>query len=138
MTTPLPDVVWVNLVADANTTPADAEAYAGKTVGLHSADIATLGSGPDNPGKLFGVLRGYPRAGGTTGTEFLMIPNVEPVTARFIQTIPAEGFWKLAASRQVYRNVALSLIDTYQVPAGALRTALKSLYDAAVSNNLAP
>jgi hypothetical protein len=137
MTAPtLATLQWIKLVADVNTNVADAETYAGKIVGIRPEDIATLGSGPDSPGKLFGV-RGYPRSGGLTGTEFVMLPNVEPITARFIATIPPEGAWKLVASRQVYRNAADILIDTYGVPAGAVRTALKSLYDAAVANNAA-
>lgn len=122
---------WVSLVADADT-PAESAPLAGRVVGLRPADTAGMGSGPDNPGELFGV-RGYPRAGGPTGTEYVMVPKIPAAIVAAFTTIPGPQGWIVPASRTTFANIGRALIDTHGIPASLVLGALGDLYGAAVA-----
>jgi hypothetical protein len=122
---------WVAMVADADT-PAESLPLNGRVVGLRPADTAGMGSGPDNPGELFGV-RGYPRAGGPTGTEFLMVAKIPAATVAAFNVIPGPQGWIVPASRTTFANVGRALIDTYDLAPSLVLGALGDLYGAAVA-----
>lgn len=126
-------LTYLVMAADADT-PAGSLPYAGRIVGLRAVDMTQLGSGPDDVGVLLGIA-GYPRTGGSTGTEFLMTPALDNVTRDFIRDIPSPKLWVDTNARANYRQVARILIRDRGVPAADVRSALKTLYDAAVAND---
>lgn len=124
-------LTWVAMVADADT-PAESLPLNGRVVGLHPADTAGMGSGPDNPGKLFGV-RGYPRSGGPTGTEYVMVPTIPAAVVAAFNVIPGPQGWIMPASKATFANVGVALIDTYGIAASLVLGALGDMYNAAVA-----
>src|SRR5688572_21208780 len=124
-------LTWVAMVADDDT-PAESLPLNGRIVGLRPADIAGMGSGPDNPGELGGV-RGFPRTGGPTGTEFLMTPKIPAAIVAAFTTIPGPQGWLVPASRQAFATVGRALIDTHDLPPSLVLGALGDLYAAAVA-----
>jgi len=130
------DLQYIQMVADADT-PSGAAQWDGQIVGIPFEYIPGLGSGPDDTGRLLGV-DGYPRAGGPTGTQFVMTPALDNVTRDFIRDIPSPEIWKDTNQRQVYRQTARALIRDHGVGAADVRGFLKQLYDAAVANDRTP
>lgn len=124
-------LTWVALVADADT-PAESLPLNGRVVGLHPGDMAGMGSGPDNPGALFGV-RGFPRAGGPTGTEFVMVARIPATIVAAFRTIPGPQGWIVDASRATFAGIGRALIDTHGLAPSLVLGALTDMYNAAVA-----
>lgn len=124
------------MVADADT-PSGSLQWDGRIVAIPVEYLSTIGSGPNDTGTLLGV-HGYPRAGGPTGTEFLMTPALDVVTRDFIRDIPnAEtpgAFWADVAQRAEYREIARVLVRDFRISAADVRPMLQRLYNAAVRN----
>lgn len=133
MTSPTIDTLsYFLLVADAQTPP-DVAAYAGRVVGIPTSLLASVGSGPDNPGRLvglFGYRRAYtgPTVGGVTiAAEWYLAPAVPASIVNAFLIIPGAEGWLVPASRDAYANVGTTLI-TNPAPSGyAAATVLGSL-----------
>lgn len=140
MTLPINLRPRVQMIANADT-PASSLPYANLVVVLVDADMASLGSGPDNPGQLLGVW-GYPTGtviiDGVTVTQYLMTNALDDVTRDFIRDIPGVTGWKDINQRAVYRQTARQLIRDWSVPAPEVRTYLQALFDAAKIEVLTP
>lgn len=119
----------VRFVTDANS-PAEHAALNGLIVGLLPDDMAVMGSGPDNPGVLFGNVRGYPRPGGPTGTEYLITPAIPQSIVDAFNVIPGVQGWQVNGSRTQFAAVGQALILTYGVTPALALTTLQNLYAA--------
>lgn len=127
------------LVADADT-PAEVAGYAGRVVGIPSGMLGSIGSGPDNPGRLvglFGYRRTYtgPTVGGVTiAAEWYLAPPVPAAVAAAFNVIPGPQGWIVPASKQTFANYGITLI-THPAPSGydaaTTQTALADFYAAA-------
>lgn len=116
----------IEMVADADT-PAEYQPLNGRLVSLRPADTAGMGSGPDAPGELLGV-RGYPRSGGPTGTQFLMTALIPASIIAAFNTIPGPQGWQVQASRQGFAQVGQALITTYGASPSLTLQTLNNLY----------
>lgn len=121
---------WFTLVSDADT-PALLTQYAGRIVGIPEGktlpDVDTLIiQGASVPGF---------RRNGPSGLEWMMRGPQDP-DAQFVNTIPGPGGWTRPESKATYMQTGKALRE-FGVPSPQLRTGLKQLYDAAVSNHVA-
>jgi hypothetical protein len=139
----LGDLSYVRLVALSDTPPAVVQ-YHGLIVGLRPADLADMGSGPENPGTLAGVfghsrpVQGPPSEDGLTiAAEWVMTPPIPAAVVEAFRVIPGPEGWQVNASRNAYRNIGQALILTHGLPAVEVLDALRSLYGAAVTEAIA-
>lgn len=133
MTSPISSFVGVVFTADADTPP-ESLPYDGKTFLVPPEYLAAIGSGPGNPGVLIGI-RGYHIAAGPTGHVWLMTAPVSNAVRDGILAIPGGHAWTVPASLTTFRNVAVTLIKDFGVPAPSVVTQLTALYNAAVTND---
>lgn len=132
MSSPLSAFVEVTFVATADT-PAVSQPYAGKVISIPPEYLTVIGSGPSSPGKLLGV-RGYMQTNATTGArEWVMTDVLDTATRDAIRTIPPGGWVNLDA-RQVYRQQARRMIESWNVPTADVIDVEQKLYAAAVLN----
>jgi hypothetical protein len=140
MTQPIPSPIgqWVSItfIADANS-PADVMQWAGKTYLIDPATMTALGSGPSDPGKLLGV-RGYRTTAPDGSAQWLMTSPVPPAVLAAFNAMPGANGWLDETARATYRQVGLTLLEQYGMPAPDVLSALQHLYDAAVANYTTP
>lgn len=120
---------YIQIVTNAESPPETA-VLNGAIIGLRSSDVAwqEMGSGPDNPGSLFGV-HGYPIAGGPTGQQFLATPQISAATRQQFEQIPGGTGWLVKAAHDKYANNGTALINTYNVPENLVLGALADFYN---------
>jgi hypothetical protein len=132
---PLTDFIGIQFVLDpAGSTPPAAVQFAGMTFWFPPEYQTKLGSGAGNPGVIDGV-RGYTQVGGPTGLQWVMISSITGAVRDQFLALPGGSGWVSTAARNIFRNVALQLIETYNIPAPSVLTALTNLYNAAVAND---
>lgn len=134
MTVPVSDLAGIRYVADAETPP-EVAPYNGVIVGLRPADIASMGSGVDNKGFLFGIY-GYSRpltspAPPQVTAEWLMCPRVSASTRALFEAIPHPTGWVVAASRTEYRVIGLQMLEGEGIPENTVIDWEQRLYNAA-------
>jgi hypothetical protein len=122
---------YVRLVANAET-PAELQVLNGVILALLPADLAGMGSGPDNPGVLLG-LKGYPVPGGPVGTDYLMVPAIPASVIAAFNVIPGSQGWIVPAARDDFAGIGVALINTYGINASLVLGALTTMYNAAVT-----
>src|SRR5215212_7084078 len=135
MTAPLSSLTFVRLVAGPDTQSGDVQ-YDGRIVGF-PAGSQDIGSGPDSPGRLFGI-NGYPQpsAAGTGVTvDFVMQGPLPPAVVEAIRQIPDRGWVDTTARQQVRQQVRRLIVAG--LPAADAVDVANIIHDAGVTNERA-
>lgn len=127
MSVNLGNPIWITLIADGST-PAEFVPYNGAKLAVPEGTVlpTSIDSIVVNGVTVWGYARG-----GTGGPEWVMQPALDPNVVA-VNAIPGGGGWQNLASRQVFYDIGLALLQL-GVPGVDLRGGLLALYNASVN-----